>query len=67
MLTKAQRRLLTNARDYGSPWHYRAPQVGGFSRPWRASTQAAINRLRSSGLLDRDDAITKAGLDALSA
>jgi hypothetical protein len=65
-LTTAQRRLLTNARDFGGAYRYRAPQVGGCSLPARASTSAAIARLRVAGLLDTRDQITTAGLAALN-
>lgn len=70
-LTPAQRRLLTLTRDFGTPWATgeRHPITGiAYSRPWCASTQAAIGRLVTAGLLQPvRHVITDAGRQAVSA
>jgi len=54
------------ARDFGSPYNYRAPQVGGFSLPGSSSRRRLIDRLCSMGLLSYGHLeITAAGREAL--
>jgi hypothetical protein len=73
-LTTAQRRLLTAARDHGTPWGYPHPTIPGatMTHPWRSSTDAAISRLVDLGLLHgwnqpgARGTITPAGREALA-
>ncbi len=65
-LIAAQRRALTNARDFGNAWYYRKPQVGGCSIAATTQTVQMHRKLVVAGLLDIDDKITEAGLAALA-